>query len=72
MTDYQNMEPPPPVKGRHPKEYLDPVYWNPKCGNFEVMDWNKFLAKNSSPPKIFDPPQKKASFGGFTSVPLWW
>jgi len=66
------MEPPPPAKRRHPEEYLDPVYWNPKCGNFEVIDWNKFLAKNPSPPKVFDSPQGKTSFGGCLFAPLWW
>jgi len=67
-----NLQPAPPSKQRHPKEFLDPQYWNPECSNFEIIDWKKFYGKNPSPPKIFDPPQKHKNLASVASTPLWW
>jgi len=67
-----NLQPAPPSKQRHPKEFLDPQYWNPECSNFEIIDWSKFYGKNPSPPKIFDPPQKHKNLASVASTPLWW
>lgn len=57
----------------HPKEYLDPLYWNPQCPNFEIIDWEKWEAQNprASIPEIFDPPQR-FMYSGWKFVPLWW
>jgi len=55
----------------HPKEYLDPIYWNPQCSNFELIDWEKWEAQNprASIPQVFDPPQRSA-YRGFAL--FWW
>lgn len=41
------------------EQFLNPDYWHPKCKNFEIIDWDKFLAKDPSVPKRFNPPQRK-------------
>ena len=33
----------------------------PKSKNFEIIDWKKWEAKNPTPPKVFDPPQRRNS-----------
>jgi hypothetical protein len=55
-----------------PPEFVDEAYWNPKCKNFEIMDWEKWEAKNPSPPFTFDPPQRKTAYQGFKFMPLYW
>lgn len=58
----------------HPKEYLDPIYWNPQCSNFELIDWERWEAQNprASIPQVFDPPQRSA-YSGLKFAPLsWW
>lgn len=54
------------------KELSDPRYWNPKCKNFEIIDWDKFYSKNPSPPFVFDPPQRHQKLQGWKSSLLWW
>jgi len=50
---------------------VDPVFWNPKCKNYEIIDWEKWEANNPAPPKIFDPPQK-LGYNSYLFTPLWW
>jgi hypothetical protein len=54
------------------KELTDPRYWNPKCKNFEIIDWDKFYSKNPAPPKVFDPPQRHQKLHGWRSSLMWW
>ena len=65
-TDKQNM-----TEAKYPKQYVDPEYWNPKCENFTIMDWDKWSSKNPTPPAIFDPPQRN-DYSGIKSIPIWW
>lgn len=73
-TDYQSSLPPAPSSSsaRYPKEYMDPDYWNPQHELFEIIDWDKFLAKNPAPPRVYDPPQRKSFFDSNLNIPLWW
>lgn len=54
------------------KELSDPRFWNPQCKNFEIIDWDKFYSKNPSPPKVYDPPQRRQNLHGWKSSLLWW
>lgn len=51
---------------------LDAVSWHPKNKNFEILEWEKFLASNPAPPEIFDPPQRYAFYSYIHSLLLWW
>ena len=55
----------------HALNIRSPKYWNPECDNFILMDWEKWESLKPSPPKIFEPPQKRTCKGIFC-VPLWW
>jgi len=56
---------------KYPEEYVDPKYWHPKCKNFELIDWQKWLATNPTVPKVYNPPQSE-KLSGRTSIPMWW
>jgi hypothetical protein len=53
------------------EEYLDPLFWNPECPNFELIDWERWESKNPGPPEVFNPPQRKSYDGGLF-CPMWW
>lgn len=55
----------------YPKEYIDPDYWHPQHESFEIIDWDKFLAKNPAPPRVYDPPQRQ-SLDYRYMVLCWW
>lgn len=59
------------TKGDPHPAFLDPVFWSPKCNNFEVIDWEKWESNNPAPPKVFDPPQK-LKYNSWLNTPLWW
>ena len=54
-----------------PKEYLDPLYWNPQNEGYEIIDWDRWYATEPKVPKVFDPPQK-LKFSEWRFTPLYW
>ncbi len=54
-----------------PKEYLDPLYWNPENKGFEIIDWERWYATEPKVPSVFDPPQRK-NLGGCLLAPMYW
>ena len=55
-----------------PEAAIDPDYWHPKAKNFEILDWDKWLATNPKAPEVFDPPQAYTFYGYKHSLLLWW
>ena len=72
MGDYDTFQDEPNMtQAKYPKQYVDPEFWNPKCKNFEIMDWDKWASKNPTPPAIYDPPQR-SNLSGIKSIPMYW
>lgn len=72
MTQAHSFPIKPPSSKEYPKEYLDPIYWHPESEGFVLFDWDKWLAKNPSVPKVYGPPQRSSYFRTWSSIPLWW
>ncbi len=72
MGDYQFHDNTRNETANHKSAFVDPLYWNPKCKGFQLMDWEKWESLNPTVPKIFDPPQRYGYLRELRSIPLWW